>query len=64
MFTIKSIKEINSIEIVDIIGKSIFSINNQNLNFINVDLSKETKGIYFVKVSFNEGELLKKVICK
>ena len=64
VFTIKSIKEINSIEIVDIIGKSIFSINNQNLNFINVDLSKETKGIYFVKVSFNEGELLKKVICK
>lgn len=64
IFSIQSNVGFNNIEIVDVIGKSIFSKNVNNINSFNFNLSTEPKGIYFVRVSFKDGVLLKKVICK
>jgi len=48
LFTIKSEKEISSIEILNVLGENIYSASNTlHLKSHEIDLSKQPKGIYF-----------------
>jgi aminopeptidase N len=60
--TITSSEKISKIEIADTKGKIIFSSTNICDNEISVDLSKQAKGVYFVKVCFDNKMKVKKLI--
>ncbi len=49
--TIESENKIEKIEIFDVIGKKVKSIDNLYSNFLNLDVSDLTSGIYIVKVN-------------
>ncbi len=63
VFTIEN-KGIDSIIIFDIKGNIVKQINNidKNITTINVDISKEENGIYFVKTSILGKNIIKKII--
>lgn len=64
ILNIDSEKNIDKIEIYNITGNLIFSINNVSETPLSVDVSKFSKGIYFVK-AFNNGTVyIKKVLLK
>ncbi len=54
---------IEQIEIFDIMGKQVKSlnINAQNVNY-NIDVKKLPAGVYFVKVETNKGSIIKKFV--
>ena len=65
--TISIPKEINQnlkIEIIDLLGRISFSksYENQILNEIKIDLSRLTKGSYFVKINSDTEYVTKKII--
>ncbi|MFL2585925.1 MAG: GEVED domain-containing protein [Parvicellaceae bacterium] len=63
LFSIISQEEITKIEVYDLIGKVIQNTEVSS-NILNLDLTSEPKGIYFVRVLLKDSILLKKVICK
>ena len=65
IFTIEN-KSIDSITIFDINGKVVEQINNidKNTTTINIDISKQEKGIYFVKANIASKNIIGKIIKK
>jgi aminopeptidase N len=63
IFSIEN-KEIDSIVVFDIKGNTIKQINNidNNSNIIKIDISKEKKGIYFVKANISGKNIIGKII--
>ncbi len=59
--SVKKGENIETVEIINTIGKTIkqYTVNN---NTISIDISSQTKGIYFVKVTTNKGVAISKVI--
>ena len=60
IFSINTTSNFDKIEIFNLVGQKIFTFNNEDLNHIN--LSKEPTGIYFVKVSFENSIITKRII--
>lgn len=60
IFSINTTSNFDKIEIFNLVGQKIFTFNNEDLNYIN--LSKEPTGIYFVKVSFENSIITKRII--
>lgn len=52
----------NSIEIIDVSGKLVYSINQYVENTIQLDLSNNTKGIYIIKFMFDKEVVTRKLI--
>jgi hypothetical protein len=63
-FTVKGIEGITSIQVVNALGQIIEQIDTKTNSMIKIDLSNK-KGVYFVKLMGETGELItKKVIIK
>lgn len=62
-FTITQSVELNSIEVLNLLGESIYFslLNNVNTN-VEIDLSSATKGIYFIKINAGEKVYVDKVV--
>ncbi|MEI7677415.1 MAG: T9SS type A sorting domain-containing protein, partial [Bacteroidales bacterium] len=59
IINLKSNHEIKSVEVCDLSGKQLMkTINPKN----SVDISSVQKGIYFLKISLNNGLMVKKII--
>ena len=54
--------EVVSIEVYDLMGKQVFIQNNIKSNEIAIDLTSQTKGIYFVRVAIGNQFFNEKVI--
>jgi hypothetical protein len=52
---------IETIEIIDILGNRLFKSNINNNNAI-IDMSKYSMGVYFIEISNNNNRLLRKVV--
>jgi hypothetical protein len=63
LINVHSIKNfIQSIEIMDLLGRSLDLTEHLNVNFISISLSKYSSGIYFLKINTNGQFILKKII--
>lgn len=51
-----------TISITDAIGNIVSSIDNVKNNFLEIDLSSQPQGIYFVKVTEGEKVMMKKIV--
>ncbi|MBK8548206.1 MAG: T9SS type A sorting domain-containing protein [Saprospiraceae bacterium] len=51
-----------SMEVIDITGRSLFTVKNINASQYELKNQGWQQGMYFVKISFNSGILLKKVL--
>jgi hypothetical protein len=60
---INSNQEINSIAIVDFLGKQLFS-KKVAPNELNIDVSSFKSGIYFIKISSKNGKVVLKKLIK
>lgn len=63
--TIESVRELGEkteLEIYNVVGEKIYSINNTPLNNTTIDLSNQPNGIYFITIKTEEGVVTKKVI--
>lgn len=64
VFTVKGAESIVSIQVVNSLGQIVETINSNANSIIKIDLSNR-KGVYFVKLMDNSGDLItKKVIIK
>ena len=64
IFNVQSSSNIKSIEILDIIGNTIKSLNYQS-NLFQVNIEEKPSGIYFIKLNYQDGNyIIKRVICK
>ena len=60
-----SIEMIDSLEIYDVLGKSIQSIRNISSNQTSIDVSEMPKGVYFVEIQTeNNIKMIKKLVVK
>jgi len=59
---IENTESINKIEIINIQGQEISTIQNINKEIIEINISDMSKGIYFLKISSQSSNLLKKLI--
>ncbi|WP_445748100.1 T9SS type A sorting domain-containing protein [Polaribacter sp.] len=60
--TIKSDVAIDAVEIYNLLGKSIYAKKNTNKSDLIIDTSKFSKGVYLVKVKFDDTSIIKKLI--
>ncbi len=60
-FTIEA-NDLQWIEVYNINGQNIYSIKKINNNKTSIDLSKEPKGIYFVKIKSNTETVIEKIV--
>ena len=51
-----------NIEIIDNLGKKVFSENYSTQNNVSINLEQFSKGIYFMKFSTNEKQRVQKLI--
>lgn len=58
LFTIKGIKNIKNVNIFDVTGKNIYSKRDTGL----VDLSNNSRGLYFMQIETERGSITKKII--
>ena len=66
-FIVKSVSNIKRVEVVNVIGKSINRTENDNfaLHELPIYIGNCDKGIYLVKVSFDDGKsIIKKLLVK
>ena len=64
IFNIKSSLIINSVSILDILGKTV-EVLNPNKKMVEIDISENPSGIYFLKVNLSSGTTFtKKILCK
>ncbi|MCO6499853.1 MAG: T9SS type A sorting domain-containing protein [Vicingus serpentipes] len=54
--------DISLIEVYDVLGKQVFTKSNVNTNKVAIDLTSQTKGIYFVKLTIGNQVFNEKVI--
>ncbi|MFH0866277.1 MAG: M1 family aminopeptidase [Bacteroidota bacterium] len=62
LVTISSSQKFSKIEISDVNGNIIYNSINRNNSEASVDFSKQAKGVYFVKVYFEDKTEIKKLI--
>ena len=60
-FTINSPTEIKVIEIYDVVGKQVMSVTSKN-NTERIQLINCQAGVYFIKLTSNNGSVVKKLI--
>ena len=64
IFNIKSSLIINSVSILDILGKTV-EVLNPNKKMVEIDIMNKPSGIYFLKVNLSSGTTFtKKILCK
>lgn len=66
-FTVKSKRAISKVEVVNVIGKVIKRVENDNfaLKELLIVVGKQEKGLYLVKVSFDDNKMvIKKLLVK
>jgi len=64
VFTLKGVEGITSIQVLNSLGQTVESIDSNMNSIVKIDLSNR-KGVYFVKLMDNSGDLItKKVIIK
>ncbi len=66
-FTVKSTQAISKVEVVNVIGKVIKRVENDNfaLKELPILVGKQEKGLYLVKVSFDDNKtVIKKLLVK
>ena len=64
IFSIQTSTNIKSIEILDILGINIKSLQ-LNTNLVEIDISENPFGVYFIKISLANGNIVtRKIICK
>ena len=64
VFNVQSSSNIESIEILDIIGNTIKSLNSQS-NLFQINIEEKPSGIYFIKLNYQDGNyIIKRIICK
>ena len=56
--------DIDQLQIVNLQGKLIMSLDPTNLNYDELDVSSLESGIYFIKVQFNIGRVISQMIMK
>lgn len=59
-----NISEEVSLEIFNVLGKSVFISSKNTFNQINIDLSNFDSGIYIVRISSNENSVTQRLIVK
>jgi hypothetical protein len=67
MVTIENsgIEKISKLDIYDITSKRIYTLSNNSLNKISIDVSQFDKGIYLIELSSeNNSKITKKLILK
>jgi hypothetical protein len=63
IFNIQSSANMNTIEILDILGNSIQTIYTQSAS-IQINIKDKPSGIYFLKINFiNDNSVIKRIIC-
>ena len=62
LFTISNSEDIVKVTVTDVHGKIVQSINEINLNKIDVDLTNLERGMYMVNVETNNGTVMESVI--
>ena len=61
---ISAIEILNCPEILDILGTKI-KIIEPNTNLAEINISKKPSGVYFLKISLENGNIItKKIVCK
>jgi hypothetical protein len=64
IFNIQTTKKIMKIEILDILGSKI-KIIGPTTNLTEINISKKPSGVYFLKISLENGNIVtKKIVCK
>ncbi len=61
VFTVQSTNKISSFEIINTLGKSIYQNNNTSPN-LQIDLSAQPNGVYFISIQTSEGNINKKLV--
>ena len=62
LFTISNSEDIVEVTITDVNGKIVQSINEINLNKIDVDLTNLERGMYMVNIETSNGTVIESVI--
>ena len=62
LFTISNSEDIVKVTVTDVHGKIVQSINEINLNKIDVDLTNLERGLYMINVETNNGTVMESVI--
>jgi hypothetical protein len=62
LFTISNSEDIIKVTVTDVHGKIVESINEINLNKVDVDLTDLERGMYMINVETNNGTLIESVI--
>ena len=62
LFTISNSEDIVKVTVTDVHGKIVQSINEINLNKIDVDLTDLERGMYMINVETNNGTVIESVI--
>jgi hypothetical protein len=63
-FMVTNNVDINTISITDAQGKVVHSMNNLNLNKVNVDITNLEKGMYLINIETVNGTITKPVMVK
>jgi hypothetical protein len=64
IFNIQTSEKIMKIEILDILGSKI-KIIGPTTNLTEINISKKPSGVYFLKISLENGNIVtKKIVCK
>jgi hypothetical protein len=59
---VSNIQNVSKIEILDVTGKIVMTINSTDRNEIKVPVSNLTRGLYFIKFTTEKGKLIKRFI--
>ena len=53
---------LNQITIYNLLGEEVIQIAGQNKDYYSIDLSRQSKGMYFVRCSFAGGSVTRKIL--
>jgi hypothetical protein len=63
-FVVSNTSEIISITIKDVQGKTVRSMNNLNINKVNIGMTDLEKGMYLINIETGKGNIIKPVMVK
>lgn len=62
LFTIESVQSLESVQILDIKGRLVYEATSLNASSLNINISNENAGIYYVRMSGAFGTISEKVV--
>jgi hypothetical protein len=62
IFTISNIEDVVSMSVTDALGRIVMDAGMKGQSTYQIDLGREESGIYFIKLSSEQGSVVKKVI--